>query len=109
MKMKKLPSEANSRKGDRPREGRLGESCEPMDKNRIEGRHGAIELAQHTEIVWYARGGKCGGSAAEQRAITWGDLVRRQAGEKSAEAIVVEETSRGRKSTAKLRTGGLTR
>ncbi len=34
------------------------------------------ELAQHNEIVWYARGGKSGGSAVEQRAITWGDLTR---------------------------------
>jgi hypothetical protein len=34
------------------------------------------ELAQHNEIVWYARGGKCSGSAAEQRVITWGDLTR---------------------------------
>ena len=36
MKMKKLPSEANSGKGNRPGEGRLGENREPMDKNRIE-------------------------------------------------------------------------
>ena len=34
------------------------------------------ELAQHSEIVWYARGGKFGGSAVEQRVITWGDLFR---------------------------------
>ncbi len=33
------------------------------------------EGAQHAEIIWYACGGKCGGSAAEQRAITWGDLT----------------------------------
>jgi len=26
-------------------------------------------VAQHTEGVWYASGGKCGGSAAEQRAL----------------------------------------
>ena len=30
-----------ARKGDRPREGRLWENRELMDKNRIEGRHGA--------------------------------------------------------------------
>ena len=66
MKMKKLPSEANSEKGDLSGEGRLGEcpkgrasgksinakpdrmdgagrsqNRELMDKNRIEGRHGA--------------------------------------------------------------------
>ena len=34
-----------------------------------------VEGAQHTEDVWYARGGKFGGSAEEQRAITWGDLT----------------------------------
>jgi hypothetical protein len=41
MKMKKLPSEANSEEGDLSGEGRLGENRELMDKNRIEGRHGA--------------------------------------------------------------------
>jgi hypothetical protein len=34
-----------------------------------------VEGAQHSEDVWYACGGKSGGSATEQRAITWGDLV----------------------------------
>jgi hypothetical protein len=32
------------------------------------------KLAQHSEVVRYARGGKRGGSAEEQRALTWGDL-----------------------------------
>ena len=41
------------------------------------------EVAQHTEIAWYARGGKCGGSAAEQRALTWGDLHRETGAEVS--------------------------
>ena len=41
MKMKKLRSEANSEKGDLSGEGWLGENRELMDKNRIEGRHGA--------------------------------------------------------------------
>lgn len=36
MKMKKLPSEANSEQGDLSGEGRLGENRELMDKNRIE-------------------------------------------------------------------------
>ena len=35
------------------------------------------ELAQHSEIVWYARGGKFGGSAVEQRVITWGMGAKR--------------------------------
>jgi len=34
-----------------------------------------VEVAQHTEGDWYACGGKFGGSAVEQRAITWGDLT----------------------------------
>jgi hypothetical protein len=34
MKMKKLPSEANSEKGDLSGEGRLGENRELMEKNR---------------------------------------------------------------------------
>jgi hypothetical protein len=35
----------------------------------------AMAAKQHSEIAWYARGGKSGGSAVEQRAITWGDLT----------------------------------
>ena len=46
-----------------------------MDKNRIEGRHGASRWHNTPKANWYAPGGKCGGSAAEQRAITWGDLA----------------------------------
>jgi hypothetical protein len=42
MKMKKLLSEANSEQRDLSGEGRLGENRELMDKNRIEGRHGAM-------------------------------------------------------------------
>ena len=34
-----------------------------------------VEVAQHTEDLWYGREGKCGGSAVEQRVITWGDLL----------------------------------
>jgi len=63
-------------------------------------------VAQHTEGGWYARGGKSGGSATEQRAITWGDLPARAA-EKSAEAIVAGETSRGRDARSNNDTGGL--
>ena len=32
---------------------------------------------QHSEIVWYARRGKFGGSAEEQRVITWGMGAKR--------------------------------
>ncbi len=48
MKMKKLPSEADSEKGDLSGEGRLGENRELMNKNRIEGRHGASR--RHTSL-----------------------------------------------------------
>ena len=37
-----------------------------------------VEGAQHSEDVWYARGGKFGGSAEEQRAITWGTGAQRR-------------------------------
>ena len=46
-----------------------------MDKNRIESRRGAPRWHNTPKANWYARGGKCGGSAVEQRAITWGDLA----------------------------------
>ena len=76
-------------------------------------------MAQHTEDLWYGREGKCGGSAVEQRVITWGDLsfpasvnsgsVRsRKEWQKSADAIVVEETSRSARLHSKV-AGGLTR
>ena len=59
----------------RRRPATLGESREPMDKNpAMAGPTRRVEVAQHTEGDWYARGGKCGGSAVEQRVITWGDL-----------------------------------
>jgi hypothetical protein len=84
------------------------------------------ELAQHSEIVWYARGGKCGGSAVEQRAITWGMVAKRtwrdwlsfptfpqislaSAPEKSAEVIIVGKMSRGHDARLNNDTGGLNR
>jgi len=39
-KNEKNTSRSQLRKGDRPWEGRLGESREPMNKNHIRGRHG---------------------------------------------------------------------
>jgi hypothetical protein len=93
--MKKLPSEANSEKGDLSGEGRLGENRELMDKNRIEGRHGASR-GHNTP--------KTSGMPVEvnSAAVRWsnvqlpGEISSSQGDEKSAEAIVVEETSRGR-------------
>ena len=94
MKMKKLPSEANSEKGDLSGEGRLGENRELMDKNRIEGRHGAIS--------WHNTA-KSPGVPVEvnSAAVRWsnvqlpGEISPSQDGEKSAEVIVVGKTSRG--------------
>lgn len=34
------------------------------------------ELAQHSEVTWFARGGKCGGCPAKRRVLTWGDPSR---------------------------------
>ena len=43
-----------------------------MNKNRIEGRPRCDERAQHREVGRFSRGGKCGGRAGTQRALTWG-------------------------------------
>jgi hypothetical protein len=98
MEMKKLLSEANSGRVTNPgKEGKENdpaalaaqENCEatPHGRSTAESKPRADgqepnrrptwrdELAQHNEIVWYACGGKFGGSAVEQRAITWGDLT----------------------------------
>ncbi len=108
MKMKKLPSEANSEKGDLSGEGRLGENRELMDKNRIEGRHGAMS--------WHNTA-KSSGMPVEvnSAAVRWsnvqlpGEISPSQDGEKSAEVIVVGKTSRGRDARSNNDTGGLNR
>ena len=43
-----------------------------MDKNRIVRPTRCGELAQHSKAVRSSRGGKCGGRAEKQRALTWG-------------------------------------
>ena len=108
MKMKKLPSEANSEKGDLSGEGRLGENRELMDKNRIEGRHGATS--------WHNTA-KSSGVPVEvnSAAVRWsnvqlpGEISRASALEKSAEVIVVGKPSRGRDARLNNDTGGLNR
>ena len=108
MKMKKLPSEANSEKGDLSGEGRLGENRELMDKNRIEGRHGASR-GHNTP--------KTSGVPVEVNpaAVQWsnvqlpGEISPSQDSEKSAEVIVVGKTSRGRDARSNNDTGGLNR
>src|SRR6478736_7486790 len=90
MKMKKPPSEANSGAGDRSGEGRLGENRELMDKNRIEGRHGASR--------WHNTP-KATGMPVEvnSAAVRWsnvplpGEISPARAAEKSAEVILVGE------------------
>ena len=107
MKMKKLPSEANSEQGDLSGEGRLGENRELMDKNRIEGRHGASR-GHNTP--------KTSGVPVEvnSAAVRWsnvqlpGEISRASAREKSAEVIVVGKMSRGRDARLNNDTGGLT-
>jgi hypothetical protein len=59
-----------------------------MDKNRIGRPPRCDELAQHSEVGRFSRGGRCGGRAGTQRVLTWGDPVRATGGE-SAEAIVM--------------------
>ena len=108
MKMKKLPSEANSEKGDLSGEGRLGESRELMEKNRIEGRHGAMS--------WHNTA-KSSGMPVEVNAVAvrWsnvqlpGEISPLSGGEKSAEVIVVGKTSRGCDARLNNDTGGLNR
>jgi hypothetical protein len=108
MKMKKPPSEANSGAGDRLGEGRLGENRELMEKNRIEGRHGAMSWHNTT---------KSSGMPVEvnSAAVRWsnvqlpGEISPSQDGEKSAEVIVVGKTSRGRDALSTNDTGGLNR
>lgn len=108
MKMNKPPSEANSGAGDLSGEGRLGENRELMDKNRIEGRHGASR-GHNTP--------KTSGMPVEvnSAAVRWsnvqlpGEISRASAREKSAEVIVVGKTSRGRDARSNNDTGGLNR
>ena len=93
-------------KGNRPGEGRLGETCEPMDKNRIEGRYGTTS--------WHNTA-KSSGLPAEVNAVVVqgsivplpGEIWRERSGQKSAEAIVVGETRRSADEHSKI-AGGLT-
>jgi hypothetical protein len=80
-----------------------------MDKNRIEGRRGA--MSGHNTA-------KSSGMPAEVNAaaVQWsnvslpGEICTGKPGQKSAEAIVIEETSRGLEDARlNCETGGLTR
>ncbi len=107
MKMKKLPSEANLGKGNRPGEGRLGENRELMDKNRIEGRRGASRWHNTPKTTGMP-------SEVNAAAVRWsnvqlpGEIRLEQSGRKSAEAIVAWGTSRGLEDARiNYETGGL--
>ncbi len=51
-------------------------SCEPMDKNRIEGVAEQGERATNREaLVIKARWRKSGGCAVKECVLTWGDLA----------------------------------
>src|SRR5690606_41489023 len=88
--------EANCKMGNYLREGRLGETCEAMDKKRIKGRRGATSW-HHTAKSHRSTcpGGKSDVCAGKQRVLTWGDPSRGNSRRKSAEAIVVQEQAGG--------------
>ena len=56
----------------RGRKARRKLRADGQEPHRRPTRHD--ELAQHSEVVWFTRGGKCGGCAEKHRALTWGDL-----------------------------------
>ena len=108
MKMKKPPSEANSEQGDLSGEGRLGEIRELMDKNRIEGRHGASR--GHNTPKTSGVPVEVNPAAVRRSNVQLpGEISRASAREKSAEVIVVGKTSRGRDARSNNDTGGLNR
>jgi len=108
MKMKKPPSEANSGAGDRSGEGRLGEIRELMDKNRIEGRHGAMSWHNTTKSSGMLV--EVNPAAVRRSNVQLpGEISRASAREKSAEVIVVGKTSRGHDARFNNDTGGLNR
>ena len=54
----------------------MGRSCEPMNKNRIEGAAEQGERARNREaLVIKARWRKSGGCAEKECVRTWGDLA----------------------------------
>jgi hypothetical protein len=92
---KPLP-EANCKMGNYLRGGRLGETCETMDKKRIKGRRGATSW-HHTAKSPRSRcpGGKSDVCAGKHRVLTWGDPAEGNLGGKSAEVIVGGEQAGG--------------
>ena len=108
MKMNELPSEANSEQSDLSGEGRLGEIRELMDKNRIEGRHGASR--GHNTPKTSGMPVEVNPAAVRRSNVQLpGEISPAKAAEKSADAIVVGKTSRGRSAHFNNDTGGLNR
>lgn len=78
--------------------GSVERSCEPMDKNRIEGVAEQGERARNRKaLVIKARRRRSGGCAAKECVLTWGDLALRvkarrlkRRREESAEVVVAE-------------------
>ena len=108
MKMRST-SRGQGREGDRTSEGRLCESHEPMNKNPIEGRSGLVSW--HNTAKPFVSAREVNGVVVWRRtAFLPGEICREQSGQKSAEAVVVEEMSRGLKDARlNCETGGLTR
>ena len=104
--MKLITTRGQLRKGNQPGEGRLWESSEPMNKNRIRPTR-ADELAPHSEVERFKRGGKCGGCAVKQRVLTWGDPLPRKRQRESAEAVVMSSEPGAGRCPLKRDTGRL--
>lgn len=59
----------------------MDRSCEPMDKNRIEGAAEQGERAKDREaLVIKAKRRRSGGCAVKECVLTWGDLASRLKG-----------------------------
>ena len=69
-------SEAQLHKGDQVWGGSVERSCEPMNKNRIQGAAEQGERANNREaLVVKAKWRKSGGCAVKECVLTWGDLA----------------------------------
>ncbi len=100
-------SRSQGRQGDRTPEGRLCENHEPMNKNPLQGRPGAVSW--HNTAKPFVSARQVNGAVVWWRtAFLPGEACRERSGQESAEAIVVEEMSRGRDARINNDTGGLT-
>ena len=69
-------------------------SCEPMNKNRIEGAAEQGERASIREaLVIKAKRRKFGGCAAKECVLTWGDLALRLKGRRSSSGARSQQRS----------------